>query len=54
MKRLWWKIRAYQYMLGAAGWARWGYVGELYDFYATWELSPEDAVREDMSWWGES
>lgn len=57
MRRFWWVVRAYKYMFSRCGWARWDMCASLYETYvdedreSNW--SPEDAVDEDMSYWGE-
>ncbi|WP_277593654.1 hypothetical protein [Pseudomonas chlororaphis] len=57
MKRIIWMIRAYLYMRSRCGWARWDMVGSLYETYvdedADSDWSPQDAVDEDMSYWGD-
>jgi hypothetical protein len=54
MKAFIWKLRAYLYMHRRAGWASWGMVAALYETYAEdWEMSPAEAVDEDMSYWGD-
>jgi len=54
MKRLIWILRAYFYMLRRAGWARWDMCASLHESYAgDWEMSPAEAVDEDMSYWGD-
>jgi hypothetical protein len=56
MKKFFWILRAYLYMhkrAGWAGWARWDVCESLYETYAIeWEMSPQDGVDEDMSYWG--
>lgn len=54
MKKYIWIIRAYFYMLGRAGFANLGMCASLYESYAIdWEMSPSEAVDEDMSYWGD-
>ena len=53
MKKFFWVFRAYLYMRKRAGWARWDMCESLYETYAIeWEMSPQDGVDEDMSYWG--
>lgn len=57
MKAFIWKLRAYLYMHRRAGWARWDMVASLHETYvdedADSNWSPQDAVDEDMSYWGD-
>jgi hypothetical protein len=50
MSALIWKIRAYRYMRSRIGWARWDMVSSLYETFPGW--SPEEAINEDLSYWG--
>lgn len=53
MKKFIWIFRAYLYMRKRAGWASWSMCESLHEAYAeAWEMSPLDAVDEDMSYWG--
>lgn len=57
MRAFIWKLRAYLYMHRRAGWARWDMVASLHETYvdedADSNWSPQDAVDEDMSYWGD-
>jgi len=54
MSKFIWVFRAYLYMHRRAGWARWDVCESLHESYAeAWEMSPSDAVDEDMSYWGD-
>lgn len=57
MKRFIWILRAYFYMQRRAGWARWDMCASLHEAYvdedADSNWSPQDAVDEDMSYWGD-
>lgn len=57
MKRFIWILRAYFYMQRRAGWARWDMCASLHETYvdedADSNWSPQDAVDEDMSYWGD-
>lgn len=57
MKRLIWLVKAYIYMHSQVGWARWDYVSSLYETFVVEDSesnwTPEDAVSEDLSYWGD-
>lgn len=54
MSKFFWILRAYFHMQNRAGFARWDMCESLYEAYAVeWEMSPSDAVDEDMSYWGD-
>lgn len=53
MRKFIWIFRAYLYMHKRAGWSHWDMCESLHETYAIeWEMSPQDAVDEDMSYWG--